>query len=137
MEIETTRFGKLKIDDSKIIFFPSGVLGFPTAKRYVLIPLTDDSPFLWLQAVDIPDLAFLVVFPKEIFEDYDPQIPLETLKDLHVQNGDELEILGIVTVPSNRPQEMTVNLMGPIIVNVDKKLAKQIVLDQNYPLKQP
>ena len=137
MEIETTRFGKIKIDDSKIIFFPSGILGFPEAKRYVLIPHAENSPFLWLQAVDVPELAFLVIFPRELFENYAPKIPAEALKELHFQNGDELEILGIVTVPGGQPQEMTVNLMGPIVVNVDKKLAKQVVLDQDYPLKQP
>ena len=137
MEIETTRFGKIEIDDSKIIFFPSGILGFPEAKRYVLIPHAENSPFLWLQAVDVPELAFLVIFPREFFENYEPQIPTQALKELHFQNGDELEILGIVTVPVGQPQEMTVNLMGPIVVNVDKKLAKQVVLDQDYPLKQP
>ncbi|OAG28581.1 flagellar assembly protein FliW [Thermodesulfatator autotrophicus] len=137
MEIETTRFGKLEIDDSKIIFFPSGILGFPEAKRYVLIPHADDSPFLWLQAVDVPELAFLVILPREVFENYSPDIPKEALKELHFQDGDEIEFLGIVTVPPGKPQEMTVNLMGPIVLNVDKKLAKQVVLDQDYPLKQP
>ncbi len=138
MEIETTRFGKIEIEEGKIIFFTSGILGFPEAKRYVLIPHREDSPFFWLQAVDVPELAFVVVDPKLFFPDYDPELPLEAKKELHLREGDELCFLTIVTIPKEKPEEMTVNLLGPIAVNVSRRLAKQVVLDsRRYPLREP
>ncbi|NPB09663.1 MAG: flagellar assembly protein FliW [Thermodesulfobacteria bacterium] len=138
MEIETTRFGKIEIDEKKIIFFPSGILGFPEAKRYVLIPHKEGSPFFWLQAIDVPELAFVVVDPKLFFPDYHPKLPLEAKKELHLHEDDELCFLTIVTIPKENPEEMTVNLLGPIAVNVSRKLAKQVVLDsRRYPLREP
>ena len=138
MEIETTRFGKIKIDESKIIFFPTGILGFPQAKRYILIPHRENSPFFWLQAVDVPELAFVVVDPKLFFPDYDPKIPPEAKEEIYLQEGDELGLLVIVTFPKDNPREPTANLLGPIVVNVDRRLAKQVVLDaKTYPLRAP
>jgi len=138
LEIETTRFGKLKIEEGKIIFFTSGILGFPEAKRYVLLPHRENSPFFWLQAVDVPELAFVVVDPKLFFPDYDPKLPPEAKKELHLREGDELCFLTIVTIPKEKPEEMTVNLLGPIAVNVSRRLAKQVVLDaRRYPLREP
>ncbi|AEH44337.1 protein of unknown function DUF180 [Thermodesulfatator indicus DSM 15286] len=138
MEIETTRFGKIKIEEDKIIFFTSGILGFPEAKRYVLIPHREDSPFLWLQAVDVPELAFVVINPELFFPDYRPEIPEEARKELHIKSNDELGFLTIVTIPKENPADITVNLLGPIAVNIPRKLAKQVVLDaRRYPLKEP
>ncbi len=137
MQIETSRFGKIEIEESKIIFFTSGILGFPEAKRYVLIP-HPNSPFFWLQAVDVPELAFVVIDPKIFFPEYEITIPPEAKKELHIKDKDEICILCIVTIPKDKPEEMTVNLLGPIIINVTRKLAKQIVLNsKRYPLREP
>ncbi len=138
MQIETTRFGKIEIEEKKIIFFTSGILGFPEAKRYVLIPHRQNSPFFWLQAVDVPELAFVVVDPRLFFPDYAPKLPPEVLKELHLKEGDELCFLSIVTIPKEKPEEMTVNLLGPVVVNITRRLAKQVVLDaRRYPLREP
>jgi len=138
VEIETTRFGKLEIDESKIIFFTTGILGFPQAKRYVLLPHRENSPFFWLQAIDVPELAFVVIWPRLFFPDYDPALPQEARKELHIREGDEIDFLTIVTIPKDCPEKMTVNLLGPIAINVTRRLAKQIILDaRRYPLQEP
>ncbi len=138
MEIETSRFGKIKIDEAKIIYFTTGILGFPEAKRYVLIPHRKDSPFFWLQAVDVPELAFVVILPRIFFPDFCPELPQEVKREIHVREGDEIDFLAIVTIPKEDPEKMTVNLLGPIVVNVTRRLAKQIILDaKRYPLKEP
>jgi len=136
--VETTRFGKIKIDESKIIFFTSPILGFPNAKRYVLIPHRENSPFFWLQAIDIPELAFVVIDPSVFFPDYKPKIPPEACKELHLETNDEVCYLAIVTIPKEDPGNLTANLLGPIVINVERRLAKQVVLDPKiYPLKEP
>ena len=138
MKIETTRFGEIEIDEGKILFFTTGILGFPQAKRYVLIPHRENSPFMWLQAVDVPELAFVVIMPRLFFPEYQPQIPYEAREELHLHKGDEMDLLAIVTIPREAPEEMTVNLLGPIVVNVTRRLAKQVILDaRRYPLKEP
>ncbi len=138
MKIETTRFGEIEIDEGKIIFFTSGILGFPQAKRYVLLPHRKASPFFWLQAVDVPELAFVVIFPRLFFPEFAPELPAEVKEELHLKPEDELDFLAIVTIPKEDPEAMTVNLLGPIAVNVSRRLAKQVILDaRRYPLKEP
>ncbi len=138
MIIKTTRFGEIEIDENKIIFFPRGILGFPEQRRFVLLPHREDSPFCWLQAVDDPDLTFVVVNPFVINPDYKPEFKDEVLSGLEIEEGDVIDLLSIVTVPRENPQAMTANLLGPIVINVSKRLAKQVVLDPHkYPLKYP
>ncbi len=138
MIIKTTRFGEIEIDENKIIFFPRGILGFPDQRRFVLLPHREDSPFCWLQAVDDPDLTFVVVNPFVINPDYKPEFKDEVLSGLEIEEGDVIDLLSIVTVPRENPQAMTANLLGPIVINVSKRLAKQVVLDPHkYPLKYP
>jgi len=103
VKIETTRFGEIEIDEGKILFFTTGILGFPQAKRYVLIPHRENSPFMWLQAVDVPELAFVVIMPRLFFPEYQPQIPYEAREELHLHKGDEMDLLAIVTIPREAP----------------------------------
>jgi len=138
LKINTTRFGEIEIEEDKIIFFPSGILGFPQARRYVLIPHREDSPFCWLQAVDVPELAFVVIDTSMFFPDYKPEIPREAREEIHLREGDEVSFLAIVTIPKENPANVTANLLGPIVVNIPRRLAKQVVLDaRKYPLRAP
>ena len=138
MQIQTQRFGKIEIDESKIIHFVSEILGFPRSRRYVLIPHRPGSPFFWLQSLEEPDLAFVVTVPRLFFPDYSPELPPEILKKLRYREGEVLDYLVIVYLPKDNPEEMTVNLLGPIAVNVDRKLALQVVLDPNrYSVSEP
>ena len=62
MQIETTRFGLLPIDENQVITFPEGLPGFESHRRFTLVqhPGSDGrSPFQWLQSVDDGALAGL------------------------------------------------------------------------------
>jgi len=72
------------------------------------------------------------------FPEFAPELPAEVKEELHLKPGDELDFLAIVTIPKEDPEAMTVNLLGPIAVNVSRRLAKQVILDaRRYPLKEP
>src|SRR6476620_7708039 len=60
MDIETTRFGRLSVEDERIITFPGGLLGFPDHTRFALIQTGEENYFFWLQSVDEPNLALVV-----------------------------------------------------------------------------
>ena len=138
MEIETTRFGTIEIDENKIIRMTQGLLGFPEDRRYVLIPHREDSPFHWLQSVDTPHLAFVVASPGRFFKDYSFEISDDVEKELEIESPEDVDCLVIITVPKENPRGLTANLLGPIVINVKKRLARQVVLDPNiYPVKCP
>src|ERR1043166_6198078 len=96
MEVQTSRFGPVEVDESRIINFPRGILGFPRYKSYVLIQPEADATFYWLQSVEAADLAFVVTDPLLFVPDY--QIPLreETRAELGIADLDEANVLVIV-----------------------------------------
>lgn len=127
--IQTSRFGDLDIDEDKIITMTTPFLGFAAERRFILLPHGPDSVFWWLQAVDNPNLAFVVIQPALIDPQYQPTIASHFQQELQVENQTALEILVILTIPKGHPEEMTANLLGPIILNPVQQLAKQILLD--------
>ena len=132
MKIQTSRFGTLEVDVEKIITFVQPFLGFPESTRFILHPHGPESPCMWLQSLDNPNLAFVVIHPALILAGYEPQISLHVKKELEADSGNELDVLVILTIPRDNPTAVTANLLGPVLINVNKRLAKQILLD---PLK--
>lgn len=138
MEIDTLRFGRIQVDDDRIIYFPRGILGFTRHRRYVILPHSEKSPFLWLQCVDDGNLAFVVMDPRLVEPSYRVDVEEEQLGDLEVAPGDELQLVCIVTIPHGNPKGMTINLMGPIIINARNLRAVQVVCEgQGYSHRRP
>ncbi len=139
MEIETTRFGKILIEEDKIITFVRSILGFPSVKRFVLIPHRKDSPFMWLQSLERPDLAFVVIPPGLFLADYVFDLPDSVQKDLEMERPQQALVLVLVSISrENQKPRVTANLLGPIVINTDKRLASQVVLNPNkYPVQFP
>lgn len=136
MNIATTRFGALDIDESKIISMPEGMLGF-AEKRFILLTPPNLGPFCWFQAVDNPDLAFVVVDTKNCDVDYTIRLTSEEAEKLQLGEGAETIILAVVTMAAD-PFAITVNLQGPIVLNPERMIAKQIVLEGGkYSTKHP
>lgn len=136
MQINTARFGPLTIDPETILHFPLGLLGFETVQRYVQIDSEAIAPMRWLQAVDEPSLSFLVVEPGQFFPEY--AVPLSDADEqmLQIASDTELVVACLVVIPED-PKQMTVNLMGPLVVNATKRLGKQVVLhDSGYSARQ-
>jgi flagellar assembly factor FliW len=128
VHIETTRFGSMEIDEGMIIHFPSGLFGFPENKNYVIFDHDQDIPFQWLQAVDEPDLAFVIMDPFDVLPDYQAEIQDPDLLELKVNDSTNLSLFVIITIPTGGPMGLTANLKGPVLVNSENRWAKQLVL---------
>jgi flagellar assembly factor FliW len=135
MEIETTRFGRLTVDDERIITFPRGLLGFPQHVRYALIQTGEENYFFWLQSVDDPNLAFVVTDPTIFFKDYQYALKEETEQDLALTDRASVQTF----VVCNKVGEwLTGNLQGPLVVNAQNRLGQQIVLNEKkWTTRQP
>jgi flagellar assembly factor FliW len=127
--IQTSRFGSLDINEDKIITMTTPFLGFAEERQFVLLPHSPKSTFWWLQAVANPDLAFVVIQAGAINPQYHPSIPHHFQQELQAAEQGELELLLILTIPKGQPEAMTANLLGPVVLNPVKRLAKQILLD--------
>ncbi len=133
MEITTRLFGKIDLDDNKIIEFPGGIVGFPDLKKFALIhdsEKSDGSGLGFLQSLDEPAFDMPVMNPLIVKPDYNPMIEDELLKPLGELKPSETVILVTVTVPHDL-KKMTVNLMAPFIINAETRKGAQIILNDD------
>jgi len=135
MVIETSRFGTVEVDESRLIEFPKGVLGFPNQRQYALIQTGEQSSFYWLQSVDRSELAFVVCDPRLFVPDYRVPIRADELAQLGLEDPSGAQVFVIV----NKVEEMlTGNLQGPLVVNCETRVGKQLVLsDRRHTTRQP
>ena len=135
MLIETSRFGSIEVDENRLIQFPKGILGFPDQTQYALIQTSEESGFYWLQAVDRPELAFVVCDPRLFVPDYVVPVKLEELAQIGLSDPSAAQVFAIINKVDNM---LTGNLQGPLIVNVDSRQARQLVLsDKRYSTRHP
>jgi flagellar assembly factor FliW len=135
MDIQTTRFGPLTVEDERIITFPGGLLGFPDHTRFALIQTGEENYFFWLQSVDEPTLAFVVTDPTIFFKDYQVPVREETWTEL--QLADETDVQCFV-ICNKVGEWLTGNLLGPLVVNAANRLAQQVVLtEKKWTTRQP
>ena len=137
MKAATRLFGEIEIDESKIITFEDGIIGFPDMKKFTLIfdEEKEGRPSIsWLQSMDEPEIAFPVMDPLFVCETYNPSVEEELLKNLGTIKEDNLYVLVTVTVPQNT-KELAVNLKAPIVINTDTRKASQIIVEDDLPVR--
>lgn len=115
---------------------PEGILGF-SEKRFLLITPPQMDPFCWWQAVDNPNLAFVVTDAKSRFPDCSYQLTEEECGALELGENSEVVFLLVVNMTPD-PKDITVNLRGPIALNPERLIARQIVIEgDSYPIRHP
>lgn len=137
MKAATRLFGEIEIDESKIITFEDGIIGFPDMKKFTLIfdKEKEGRPSIsWLQSMDEPEIAFPVMDPLLVCETYNPSVEDELLKNLGTIKEDNLYVLVTVTVPQDI-KELAVNLKAPIVINTDTRKASQIIVEDDLPVR--
>ena len=139
MKIDTVRFGEVDIDEARVFEFKLPIIGFDDIKRFVILDLNKDSFFKWLQAVEDPTLAFPVVSVFSMNVDYSIDLPDNVVDTLKISSVDNLLVMNIASIPQDNPQGTTINLLAPIIFNLEEKLAGQVILsgsgyDISFPL---
>jgi flagellar assembly factor FliW len=137
IQCRSSRFGTLDIDEDSVLTFPSGLLGFPQSRRYVILDHDTEAPFKWLQSLDEPALAFVIIDPDLLLADYHIQVPDDALAEVQGSEESDLATAVILTIPSDDPGRMTANLRGPLLMNQRTKLCKQLVLSDEFPTRHP
>jgi len=137
MKIQTSRFGILDVSDETLLLFPSGLVGFPACRRFVILDTAEDSDYQWLQSVDEPSLAVVIVDVYLLQPEFRIDVPDEGLVDLDMTQTDSLSIMAVVTIPSGEPTQATANLRAPLVVNLRTRKAKQMILHESIPIRYP
>lgn len=140
MKINTRLFGEVEISDDKIITFENGIIGFPDMKKFALIHDEDvgqGAGIRYMQSLDEAGFAMPVMDPLIVKPDYDPEVDDELLASVGNVTEDNLLVLVTVSVPSDLTK-MSVNLRGPLVINVETHRACQMIVDSSdFPVKFP
>ena len=135
MLIHTSRFGEVDVDQTRIINFRKGLLGFPGETQYVLLEAGQDSYFWWLQSIELPELAFVVTDPSYFVPTYKVPIRPEQMNELGLESIDDAQVFVVV---NKRDSWLTGNLQGPLVINVGSRTGEQLVLsDRRFTTRVP
>ncbi len=125
MRVLTKPYGTIDVDERQRILFPFGILGFEKMKEYVLLDALQ-QPFYWLQSLEVPEIAFVLINPIIFRPDYTPDVPDVDLEEIGIETTEDLLCFSIVTIPEVQTQ-MTANLQGPLLINKKKKVGRQSI----------
>jgi flagellar assembly factor FliW len=135
MKYPTSRFGEIAFEEKDLLFLPKGILGFSQLSKYVIIEKDEYDPFKWLQSVEDSSIAFVIVDPALFFPNFKLEVNEKELEELNFQQMKELITYVVVTVPPD-PSRISANLLGPLVINSKKRIAKQVVMpDSPYTTK--
>ncbi len=137
MKANTRMFGEIEIADEKIITLETGMIGFPDMLKFALIYDEEKGSKVsvkWFQSMDDPDVAFPVVDPMVIKEDYHPTVNNEIVAPLGELTENNTFVLCTLTVPKEI-KKMSINLKAPIVINTDNNKGVQLIVEEDYPVK--
>lgn len=128
MKINTAYFGQVEIEDSEIINFPEGLPAFEHLKQFVILDAEEEIAFRWLQSLEDENIAFVIINPFLFKCDYEFKLSDHVLEKLKIESEADVAVYSIVVIPE-KMEDITANLLAPVLINIKEKLGKQIVLE--------
>ena len=131
MQISTTRFGLVAIDVEDIFLFPQGLIAFEDCRHWVLLADSENDSLGWLQSVTRSEVALPVISPRRFLPGYQVRVSRGQLLPLELTQFDQAYVLSIV---SKSGAVLTVNLKAPLVINLDRRLGRQVITTDEQPL---
>jgi flagellar assembly factor FliW len=132
MLIATTRFGSIDVKPDDIVTFPAGLIGYEACRRWVLLADAELDHVGWLQCITTPDVAMAVVSPRRFLPDYEVHVSRSQIAPLEIHGADQAFVLNILAMSEGR---LTVNLRAPLIINLDRRVGRQIITSDEQPMQ--
>jgi flagellar assembly factor FliW len=134
MLLETSRFGAVDVEVEDILHFPDGLIGFEDQRHWVLLADDQNESLGWLQSVRTPHVALPVVSPRRFAADYQVRVAKSQMGPLELAESDQAFVLNVINRNDDR---FTVNLKAPVIINLDRRLGRQVVTLDEQPIALP
>ncbi len=129
MKVKTKTLGTVQVEEKQIINFVNGLYGFEEYHRFAIIE-AEYQPFYWLQSLDESNLAFIIVDPFLIVNDYELDIDDNALSEIGIDSPEDVVLFAIITIPADG-SAVTANLQGPIVINRKNNIALQVILSDS------
>ena len=132
MQINTSRFGSVSMEPDDILLFPHGLAGFEQLRHFVILADADNDAVGWLQSISEAETALPVVSPRRFVVDYQVRVPASELTALQLAGPDRAFVLAVVSKQDGR---LTINLRAPVVINLDRRLGRQLITKDDQPLR--
>ena len=129
-KINTLRFGELEIEEQDVVRFADGIPAFEDEHEFVVLPYEEGTPYMFLQSMATPELAFLMTDPFVFFPDYSFELDDGNMDKLEIKTMDDVLVCTLISVPRSGVADMTTNLLAPVVINRHTMQARQIVLEK-------
>lgn len=131
--IQTKCFGEMSYSEDAVFEFPNGLPGFEDERLFVFLSQPATHPLMFMQSLAQSSLCFILLPILAADPNYQLTLSPEDLEALHLAPdrqphiGTELLCAGMVcTGGENRPYP-TVNLLSPIVLNLQKRIGIQAI----------
>ncbi|KPB05647.1 flagellar assembly protein FliW [Bacillus sp. CHD6a] len=127
MKIETKYHGLIEVQEKEVVKFPNSLPGFLEEKEFTVIPFSEEGTFFILQSTKTPELGFVLTNPFKFYPDYDFNLENQAVDVLDLDDAADVNVYTVLTM-ANQFHDTTANLQAPVVINVKKKLGKQVIL---------
>ena len=129
------RFGECSYREAEVVRFPWGLPGFPLLRRFLVLSVDESEGYIWLQSLDDAKVALPLCDPWSLFDDYEAPLPLYAKQSLEIETAESFCLMCVLVA---RPGETTINLLAPIIINLETRVGRQVTLEnQRYSVRTP
>jgi flagellar assembly factor FliW len=133
MNVKTRFFGEIEIQENRIIYFDRDIPGLEEYRKFILLDITE-SNLKCLQSIDEKELCLILISPWDYFKDYEIELSDDEMMQLGIKDQMNVAVYNPVTIRENK---ITANLVAPIIINIIKNTARQIILQNTkYCIRQ-
>jgi flagellar assembly factor FliW len=137
MELKTKYHGVRHYDEKDIITFKKGIPGLEHLKKYIIFPAEENEMFYILQSIEDLAIGLILISPFNVLKDYEFKLDEDKKEELGISSHEDILIMNTVTL-SSKIESITANLKAPLVININKKIGEQIILDNSdYPIKYP
>jgi flagellar assembly factor FliW len=132
MNISTTKFGSLSIEEADVLTFVDGLIGMEDCHRWVLLGDSENAALAWMQSLERPEVALAVVSPRRFVPDYQVRISKREIAPLALENPNDAQVLVII---SNVGGALALNLKAPLVIHLAERVGRQIVARDDHAVQ--
>ena len=124
-------------DESPAIHFPDGLIGLEDWQNFTLVSHPEAGDLKLLQSLQDERMSLIVIDPRQVRDNYRITLSATDAEVLGYSSppksfDEQTGIYCIVSV-QEEPFQVNVNLLGPIVINWQKQIGRQIILaDSGY-----
>ncbi len=137
LQIASRALGDIVVSTAWVMHLPQPLGGFPGHQDFVLVPAARNGLW-WLQALEDPDLTFLLGDPFIVDRDYAFDLADADRAALRIERESDAFGLAMITLPTAIGSEATANFRAPLVFNLERRLGLQVVSrDDAHSVRRP